>query len=131
MLRGSLESFDDWNEDFYDEPSIRISCSGNRPSFAFNGGGPWIALGDARFYVYDGQDLDFDTASRFEADGGSSDLEEIRFRPRDDRGIITFIRDAEHGGQEVGMSASDYDSATGFFDVTGFAVNYQRLPCSG
>ena len=30
------------------------------------------------------------------------------------------------------MSAfSDYDSTTGFFDVAGFATNFQRLPCSG
>ena len=128
----SLKSFDDRNKDFYDEPGIRISCSGNRPSFTFDGGGPWIALGDPRLYVYDGRELDFDEAARFESDGGSSDLESIWFHHRDDREIIALIQDAERRGQDIGMSAfSDYDSATGFFDVTGFAVNYQRLTCSG
>ena len=44
----ALDAYDDTNESFYDDVSMRLSCHRNRPFFVLDGGGPWIALGETR-----------------------------------------------------------------------------------
>ena len=124
----TLDAYDDTNESFYDTPDIDVSCLLGGAFFTFNGGGPWIALGETGFSlaIGDGE------RNWFITDRGSDDLESIWFDDDDEQSIIELIQIAERQGDTIRIGAvSEYDSVVvAWFDVTGFTVNYQRLPCS-
>ena len=126
----SLDAHWDTNESFYETPAIRISCFRDQQFFTFDSGGPWIGLGKA------GLNLRFDhqesaDGTYFWTDRGSDDLENIWFDRRDSEAIIEFIQNADDQahGITIGVS-SDYATVVAGFDVTGFAANFQLLPCN-
>ena len=125
----SIKSYDDTNEDFYDEPGVRISCRRGYPSFVFDGGGPWIGgIGttglNARFVsdaIEDGQWFWTE----------DNEFEYVGFERMESAGIINIIQDADLQDRDLIFGVSgDYDTVVADFDVTGFTTNYQRLPCS-
>ena len=125
-----MGAYYDTNERFYDEPDIRISCFGEDATFTFDGGGPWIALGEARLNIRFA-DRGPEEGTYYWTDRGSDDLESIWFSSRDTKSILEFIEDADRQGKDVRMGASsDYDTVVADFDVAGFTTNLQRLPCS-
>ena len=78
--------------------------------------------------VGDGEDW-----KNFTTDRGSADLELAYFGPETALDIINLIRFAENTYQRMtfvagGIDLSD-DGVVGIFDPTGFATNFQRLPC--
>lgn len=126
----SLGAYYDTNESFYDEPSIRVSCFRGRSGFTFDGGGPWIALGETSLNIRFG-DQTAGEGTFYRTDKGSDSLESVWFSERDSRDIVEFIEQAEHQGKDVTMGVSgDIDTVVADFDVTGFTTNFQRLPCS-
>ena len=126
----SLRAYYDTNERFYDEPSIRVSCILGNPGFTFDGGGPWIGLGETGFSIRF-EDQDIKASEWYWTDRGSGDLEAIWFSTQDTRDILAFLEQADRQGKNVRMGVSgDYDTVVADFDVTGFTTNSQRLPCS-
>lgn len=126
----SLRAFYDTNERFHDEPSIRVSCFQGSPNFTFDSGGPWIGLGETGFNLRF-EDQAVDEGTFYWTDRGSDDLEAVWFSTKDTRHILDFLQNADHQGRDVTMGVSgDYDTVVADFDVTGFTVNFQRLPCS-
>ncbi len=66
----------------------------------------------------------------FRTDLGSDDLETIYFDERDSRAILTVLLEMETRGADVILGASgDVETVVAEFDITGLALNYQRLPC--
>ena len=127
----ALDAYEDTNEDFYDKPSISISCFREQPFFAFDGGGPSIALGQTGMNIR-WVTQDPEQGTHFRTDSGSDDLETIWFTDRDTRAILGLIQDAERQSTDITIGAvGEYDAVVvADFDVTGFTTNYQRLPCS-
>ena len=126
----SLRAYYDTNERFYDEPSIRMSCFDGNPNFTFDGGGPWIALGEAGLNLRFAEQ-EAGEGTYYWTDSGSSSLESIWFKRRDTRDILAFLEQADRQGKDVTMGVSgDYDTVVADFDVSGFTTNFQRLPCS-
>ena len=128
----ALDAYDDTNESFYDDAGLRVSCFLGRdsPSFTFDGGGPWIALGETslniRFENQAARDGPF-----YHTDKGSDDLERVWFNSRDTEAILRFLEDADRQDKDVTMGAvSDYATVVAYFDVTGFTANFHLLPCS-
>lgn len=77
--------------------------------------------------VGDGEDW-----KNFITDRGSADLEWAYFGPETALDIINLIRFAENTYQRMNFVAGGIDlltSVAGVFDPTGFAANFQRLPC--
>ena len=134
----SLDAFEDTNESFYETPDIRIACRPRGPMVGFDGGGPWIGLGEAGFSIAIdnllGDEKEWpnsDTTNTFWTDDGSDDLARIYFDRRDSVAIIRRIQDAE--AQETTISfgvASDYGGVIADFDPIGFSTVFSRLPCS-
>ena len=129
-----LEAYYNANESFHDEPDILVSCFRGNSYFTFDGGGPWIALGEARMNIrFASQGPEEGT--HYSTDRGSEDLGSIVFGSRDTNAILKFIQDADQQGKDVRMVVSgDHHAVVAAvvadFDVTGFTTNFQRLPCS-
>ena len=122
----SLDAFDDTNESFYDDAGISVSCFDNRPSFTFDGGGPWIALGDT------GVSLRVGNSERtwFWTDRGSDDLTRIWFAQQDTLDILDILQATERHDEALTIGASgDVDTVVAEFNLTGFTANAQRLSC--
>ena len=115
---------------YYDEPSANVSCSARGfPIFGFDGGGPWIGGVDETTLnlYYEGQDADRGTFFWTE----DNELEVIWFGRQESQNIIAFLRRAERQDRDVSMEVtSDYEAVNADFDVTGFIISFQRLPCS-
>lgn len=131
----NLRAYDDNNEEPHRDPSIRVSCIAGISSFAFDGGGPLIGVGVTGLLIgYLDQDISEGTWY-FTVDN-TSDFELVWFNESDNKAILQFIEQADHQNRNVSMGAvgdagGDADvRVVAFFDVTGFVVNYQRLPCS-
>ena len=128
----ALDAFYDQNQPSDDTPYIDIDCLGvgGRPEFNFFGGGPDIRTGGTLLVVGVGDSEDYEF---FATDRGSSDLEGAYFSPETAQGIINLIRFAENTNQTMAIAATSQASddvvAAGVFDPTGFAANFQRLPC--
>ena len=125
----SLDAYNDTNQSFYDDASIRISCWRNAPSLVFDGGGEWIG-GVGR------TGLNIRTTEQAIEEGiyfwtEDNDLEYVGFDRRESLNILALFEQAERLGKDVTMGVSgDYDTVVADFDVTGFTANFQRLPCS-
>ena len=126
------------NESFYKKASIWVWCSGGDPVFGFHGGGPPIGLGETilslNSFVQTESGPQFFEGSgpSFSPDSGSDDLQGVSFLSgQDSRIIAAYLAYAQRLGLDVAAAATSAAgaSAVGFFDVTGFATNYQRLPC--
>ena len=126
----SLRAYYDTNESFYDDARIRVSCFRGSSDFTFDGGGEWIGLGETGLNLrYEGQDVEQGTW--YWTERGSDDLESVWFDNRSTQAILSFIEQADRQGRDVTMGVSgDYGTVIADFDVTGFATNFQRLPCS-
>ena len=63
-------------------------------------------------------------------------MESIWFSYEDSRDILEFIEQADRQNRDVRMGAIGIvdgelaDSVVADFDVTGFIINFQRMPCS-
>ena len=126
----NLGAYYNTNESFYDEPDILISCFDEDANFTFDGGGPWIALGEAGLNIRFA-DLGPEEGTYYWTDRGSDDLERIWFSSRDAKSILEFFKQAERQGKDVRIGVSgDYATVVADFDVAGFTANFQRLSCS-
>ena len=111
----SLAAFADTNESFYDAPRIRVSCWLNHPHLTFDGGGPWIGIGEPGVSLIIGSE-----EREWFWPRDSDDVEYIGFDRQESGNIIRIIQDAESQDETLTIGASsDYDTAIGDFDVTG------------
>ena len=126
-----LEAYEDTNTGIYGDASIRVSCYDGEPNFTFDSGGPWVGLGEVKFSIrFTDQAPE---AGTYWTDNRSEGFEWIWFGSHETSSILAHIEEAERQGKDLTIEASDGNSeetVVADFDVTGFTVSYQRLPCS-
>ena len=125
----SLEAYDDTNESFYEDPSIRISCWKGHPSFLFNSGGPWIGgLSETSINIRStSQGPEVGTYFDSEDD----DLVSLWFDRRVSGEVIAHLKVLERQGVDITIGASgDFDTVVADFEITGLTNNLSRLPCA-
>ena len=124
----ALDAYYDTNEDFYDEPTLLVSCFQGAATLSFNSGGPWIVgVDDTGVSVTIGDNSEYEY---FWSDLGSDDLETIWFTAGDEDRIIELLKQADRLGDTVRFGVSgDFHTVVADFDVTGVTTNLQRLPC--
>ena len=123
------------NDDFLDAPYIQVACHDESPFFGFNGGGLLIGEGETGLAIRYG-DQEISAASNYYTEESDSTLVTAWFDSRDSRAILWFIEQADRQDRDVAIAAlsnvgSDEEQVLVIadFDVTGYAVNYERLPC--
>ncbi len=129
-----LRAYATSNDESDDEPIIRMACFSDSPWFIFDGGGPLIGLGETFLNIhYRDEDI---SDTWYETEGGSNDSERIWFNDSDSEAISLFIKEADHQDRDVRigvvntLNGRNLNTVIADFDVTGYAVNFGRLPCS-
>ena len=121
----ALDDYDDTNESFYDDVSMRLSCHRDRPLVVLDGGGLWIALGETGGSI----GIRESDPVWYWTDVGSDDLARVWFDRRDTVSILDVIAEAERRQQPLKIGASsDGGTVVAWFDVTGFAIDRACLP---
>lgn len=125
----SLVAYSDTNARGDRAPNIDLQCHKKRPLLFFYTGGPWAGLGDATLSIrFVGQAPE--EGKTYQPDRHSNDATSMSFSGRNGRSIVQFIDEAEQQGMDITMEASsDLGMVVGYFDITGFASNFQRLQC--
>lgn len=130
----AYDHFNDTNDESTDTPYIQVVCHEESPLFAFNGGGLLIGAGETGLNLYY-QDQEVSEASIYFTEESGSTMETAWFDSRDSRAILWFIEQADRQDRDVRMGVVGYVGGDASivvvadFDVTGYAVNYERLPC--
>ena len=128
----TLEAYEDTNTGIYGDASIRVSCYDGEPNFTFDSGGPWIGLGEIDFSIRFGDQAP-ESGTYWTDNIKNIGIEWVWFGPHSTRAILVYIEEAERQGKDLTVEASDGNSEETIvadFDVTGFTMSYQRLPCS-
>ena len=133
----SLKSyFWDTNPTVYNAPNILVACfHQGKPSVQFGAGGLPIALDTVSLYgiIHPG-DFDWSDSSKFVASGIGDSANLFWVDKHDSKTIIQLIQAAEkREGETLTFGAiNDHDDTTvvADFNVSGFTLNFERLPCS-
>ena len=113
----------------YDDTSIQVSCYKGEPNFMLVGGGPWIGVGDIKLNIrFVGRAPEEGT---YWTDKVVDAFEWIWFGTQETSSILAYIEEAERQGKDITIETfGDDETVVANFDVTGFTMSYQRLPCS-
>lgn len=130
-----LTAYADSNEEIHDNDAYMfVDCAAGNPYFNFSGGGPPIDIEAATLNIrYLGQPTSEGTW--YLALAIDAENEFVWFSSNDTRAILQFIEQADNQNNDVlieAVFAVDGGTHEVFanFDVTGFTINFQRLPCS-
>lgn len=125
----------DSNEELTRDPYMYAYCLAGNPKFGFNGGGLLIGLGTTIMNIHY-TDQDISEGTSYHKEGTSDNFEIVWFSAEDSRLILQFIEQADRQNKDVRTVVANYidgevdDVVVADFDVTGYLVNFQRLPCS-